>query len=137
MNNRITAIVIAILFFIFWLATLYAGADHPPPLRFLFVIFLDFTASLLVYFRVSVYSEWYQTCKQNRIIRICCEGFFAGLTFALTTMVVSSLGMSLVLTKQSAILFAVVGMVGTGNAMSVYFLCILIPKLLNKFSWIH
>lgn len=40
MHKR-TALLNAFLFFMIWLAILYAGADHPPPPGFVFVVLLD------------------------------------------------------------------------------------------------
>ena len=47
MANLSVATAIAIGFFVIWLGILLAGADFPPPVGFLWVIFLDVVAALL------------------------------------------------------------------------------------------
>ena len=45
MPRRI-ALLSAVIFFLFWLAVLYAGADHPPPPGFIAVVLNDLVAVL-------------------------------------------------------------------------------------------
>lgn len=57
MTPKKIAILIATLFFLFWVVVLYAGADHPPPHGFLWIILADFVCAGVVFLRVPAYSN--------------------------------------------------------------------------------
>lgn len=80
--HKPAALLNAVLFFLFWLAVLYAGADHPPPPGFVFVVLLDLAAAGLVYWRVPVYLAWIANRRGNALLYVVRDGLIAGLTFA-------------------------------------------------------
>ena len=81
MHKR-TALLNAVIFFLFWLAVLYAGADHPPPPGFVAVVLLDLAAAGLVYWRVPVYTGWIAARGVSALPLVVRDGLVAGLLFA-------------------------------------------------------
>ncbi|WP_339899121.1 hypothetical protein [uncultured Gilvimarinus sp.] len=77
------ALVIAIAFFIFWLSVLYAGADHPPPAGFAWLILIVAICSLVVYLRLPCYWQWAYTRRSMRKCRVLLDGAIAGATLAI------------------------------------------------------
>ena len=73
-------------FFLLWLGVLYAGADHPPPPGFLWLVLLDLIASLLVYLRVPTYAAWHAARRPHRVLRVLRDGALTGLAFATGTL---------------------------------------------------
>ena len=125
MANLSVATAIAIGFFVIWLGILLAGADFPPPVGFLWVIFLDVVAALLVYIRVPTYITWLDNRKKGRFLHALLDGFIIGLVFALTTMLLPgggepSLPPPYLIDRLTW--FAVVGVVGAVNAGLVMFI---------------
>ncbi|MFZ2089447.1 MAG: hypothetical protein WAU47_12810, partial [Desulfobaccales bacterium] len=51
-------VIIAISFVVTWVGTLYAGADHPPPVGFIWLIFLVCLGGLVVFWRIPSYTAW-------------------------------------------------------------------------------
>ncbi len=116
---------LAVGFFILWLLILLAGADFPPPPGFVWVVFLDLVAGLLVYVRVPTYVRWITVKKKNRFLRACGEGLLVGLVFALGTMLLPGSGEPSVTPGwiDRVIWFVVVGLVGVVNAIVLYACC--------------
>jgi hypothetical protein len=81
MHRRVAQLNAAI-FFLVWLAILYAGADHPPPPGFVVVVLLDLIAAGLVYWRVPLYLAWIASRRRNALLFVVLDGLVAGLTFA-------------------------------------------------------
>ena len=81
MHKR-AALLNAVIFFLFWLVVLYAGADHPPPPGFVGVVLLDRAAAGLVYSRVPVYLAWIASRRGNALLYVMQDGLIAGLAFA-------------------------------------------------------
>lgn len=79
------AFAFAAAFFLVTLVVLYAGADHPPPVGFLWVVFLDLVAAGLVYLRVPTYAAWQASRRPGRVLRVLRDGAFVGLLFGLIT----------------------------------------------------
>ena len=114
---------IATGFFVIWLAILLAGADFPPPIGFLWVVFLDIVAAFVIHFRVPTYVLWVEQRERGRLARALLDGLAIGLVFALATVLVPGGG------EPSAprpgwidyfVWFAIVGSVGAVNAGVVY-----------------
>lgn len=80
--HKLAALLNAVIFFLFWLAVLYAGADHPPPPGFVFVVLLDLAAAGLVYWRVPVYWMWSRARGSRALPLVARDGLMAGLLFA-------------------------------------------------------
>lgn len=76
---------IAAAFFVLCLVILLAGADHPPPPGFLWIVLLDLVAAGLVYWRVPTYAGWHADRQPGRLIRVLRDGAAAGLFFGLVT----------------------------------------------------
>ena len=135
--NRI-ALINAALFFVFWLVVLWAGADHPPPPRFVALIPLILLAAGLVYWRVPAYLGWMAAGEHGRLLRVAGEGAAAGLLFAALGILLSLLlgsgatGVEKALSSAAAIAlwFAVLAAVGAGNALTIYFVNALVRRSL-------
>jgi hypothetical protein len=76
------ALLNAVIFFLVWLVILYAGADHPPPPGFIFVVLLDLVAAGLVYWRVPFYMAWIASRRRNALLFVVLDGLVAGLACA-------------------------------------------------------
>ena len=61
-----------------WLLLLLAGADHPPPPRFVSVLPVLLVAALLVYWRAAGYARWRSQRRPWRVGRVIGEGALAG-----------------------------------------------------------
>ena len=66
--HRLAALLNAVLFFLFWLIVLYAGADHPPSPGFVAGVLLDLIAAGLVYWRVPIYLAWIASRRRNALL---------------------------------------------------------------------
>ena len=71
----------AVIFFLFWLVVVYAGADHPPPPGFVAVVLLDLAAALVCW-RVPVCWTWSATRGCRALSRVVRDGLITGLLFA-------------------------------------------------------
>ena len=112
--------IISVSFAAFWLGVLYAGADHPPPVGFLWLIPLVLICAAVVYWRLPAYAFWSRQHRPYRILRVAFDGLVAGLVVALVT----SLGTWSDATTTSWVNFliwaCVLGGVGLLNALVVY-----------------
>jgi FtsH-binding integral membrane protein len=125
LSRRRAAVISAVLFFVFWLAVLYAGADHPPPRGFILVALLDLIAASLVFWRVPYYLDWMQTRRRRRLLWVVRDGLIAGLVIALLGVLASALigGGEPTVTPSiggAAIWVAVLAGVGVANALALY-----------------
>ena len=124
MHKR-TALLNAVLFFVVWLAILYAGADQPPPPGFIFVVLLDLVAAGVVYWRVPFYLAWIASRRRNALLFVVLDGLVAGLAFAALPLAARwwlgggepSVAPTM---ADSLIWLAVVGVVGALNAVAIY-----------------
>ncbi len=117
-------ILLAVGFSILWLLILLGGADFPPPSGFVWVVFLDLVAGLLVYVRVPTYIRWIKIKKRYRFLRACAEGLLVGLVFALIPLLVGSGEPSVTPSWIDRVIwFMVVGLVGVVNAIGIYACC--------------
>ena len=134
MTHQRIAAIIAVLFFFVWLVILYAGADHPPPKGFAWVVLLDLVAALLVFWRVPYYLDWMQTGLTHRLLWVVRDGLVAGAAFALLAMLVVPVlgagepGVSPTI-RDRAIWFAVLAAVGIANALAIYRASVLLAKV--------
>ena len=123
--HKLVALLNAVIFFLFWLAVLYAGADHPPPPGFVAVVLLDLAAAALVYWRVPVYWTWLAMHGSRALPLVVRDGLVAGLLFAAVAMVGSWLlgGGEPTVNRSApavAIWFAVAGSVAVATAVGIY-----------------
>lgn len=127
-------ILLAVGFSILWLLILLGGADFPPPSGFVWVVFLDQVAGLLVYVRVPTYVRWIKIKKRYRFLRTCAEGLLVGLGFAFGTMLLPGSGEPSVTPGwiDRVIWFVVVGLVGVVNAIGLYACCVWCTKRLPE-----
>ena len=121
-SYRRNALVSGGIFFIFWLAVLYAGADHPPPPGFVAIVFLVGVCALLVYYRVPTYIGWYRQRKPHRLLYVLLDGLVAGAAAGLLVMLLPGGGEpTAVPTVGDRILwFAILGLVGMANSVAVH-----------------
>ncbi len=110
-------------FFFFWLVVMLAGADFPPPVGFLYLVFLDLVAALLVIVRAPTYMAWSAQGKPGRLLRAFIDGALVGILFAAMTVLLNPVGEPSVqptLTDR-VIWHGVLAGVGAANALAVYF----------------
>jgi hypothetical protein len=112
--------IISVAVAVFWLGVLYAGADHPPPVGFLWLIPLVLSCAAIVYWRLPAYATWSRQRTPQRFSRVVFDGLAAGLVVAL----VASLGTWRASTAMSLasllVWFCVLGGVGMLSALVVY-----------------
>ena len=114
--------LIAIAFFSIWIGILYLGADHPPPVGFLWLVLFCFIASVGVYVRVPVYADWSMNRRKYRFLRVFVEGCIAGLAIALVTLLFNGNGEPGIQPTwiDRVIWFLILAVVGAVNAFVVY-----------------
>ena len=125
MTGMPNASKIAIGFFVTWLGILLAGADFPPPVGFLWIVFLDVIAAALVYVRVPTYLKWLDSRKKGRLLFSLLDGLAIGLVFALTTMLLPGGGEPSLPPPNlldRLIWCVILGAIGAANAGLVYFI---------------
>jgi hypothetical protein len=111
-------LAVALVFALFWLAVLYAGADHPPPTGFLWLAAIVLLCALVVFWRFPTYQTWSRPLKALAIGRVVLEGALAGLTVGLIFLIAQDPGSQHIL--DSAIWLAVLGAVGMLNALAIF-----------------
>ena len=133
MRNK-GALAIAVGFFVFWLAVLYAGADHPPPPGFVLLVLLVAVAAALVYVRTPTYVDWAATRRAGRLWRVLGEGFAVGVLFGVAPVLLPGGGEPSVAPGWGAYLlwFLVLGGVGVANAVLVYACSALLASILKR-----
>lgn len=134
MMSRQSRLIIAAGFFVVWIGILYAGADHPPPVGFLWLVLLCLLAAGVVYLRMPTYANWSATRHRFRLIRVFLDGIVAGLIFALIPLVFNGGGEPGIQPTWAdrMIWFAVLAGVGAANAMIVYFFSSVSGRLDHK-----
>ena len=121
MSNRKIAAVNAIVFFVFWLLVLLAGADFPPPVGFIWIIFTAAVCAAVVYWRVPTYIDWYRTRRAGRHWRVLLDGAVAGLIIALPFVLTGSGEPSITMRPVDyAIWFTVLAVMGVLNSVTLY-----------------
>jgi hypothetical protein len=118
------ATVIAVAFAVAWLLILLAGADHPPPLGFLWLLPMLLVGALLVYWRATAYAMWKSQSRPWRVGRVIAEGMVAGLVVAIVLRAVPWSGEPGIRVSATGtfIWLVVVGAIGSANAFVAYFL---------------
>lgn len=124
-------LAIAVGFFVFWLAVLYAGADHPPPPGFVLLVLLVAVAAVLVYVRTPTYVAWAATRRAGRLWRVLGEGCAVGALFGVAPLLLPGGGEPSVTPGWEAYLvwFLVLGGVGAVNAVLVYACGVLLASI--------
>jgi len=126
------AAIIAISFVATWLAILYAGADHPPPVGFfLWLVPLVSLCGLVVFLRIPNYASWSTLHRPGRFALAMRDGLLAGWVVGTMTLFFPNSGepstpppgFAGVLTW-----FAVLTVVGVFNALLLYGLACTITK---------
>ncbi len=123
MLSKRNRLIIAASFFVIWVGILYAGADHPPPVGFIWVMLLCLIATVLVYFRAPIYASWSATHCRFRLLRVLLDGTAVGLVFAFITIVFNNGGEPTIQPTgiDTVIWFVVLVFVGAANALLIYF----------------
>jgi hypothetical protein len=128
MSCRKIAFINAIIFFIFWLLVLLAGADKPPPLGFIWLILAVGLCSAAVYWRVPTYIDWARTRRAGRYWRALLDGAVAGLLIAVPFALNGSGEPSITMQPADyAIWFAVLAVMGMLNSVALYLINALMP----------
>jgi hypothetical protein len=133
--NAKPRLLLAAGFFGIWVAILYAGADHPPPIGFLWLIVLVLACATVVYLRVPRYATWSSTRRRGRMLLVVLDGAIAGLVTGSIPMVfrfrenpaVPDITVTGVLTW-----FAVLVAMGAVNAVLVYAITAVLEKRLHS-----
>lgn len=114
--------LIAIAFFSIWIGILYLGADHPPPVGFLWLVLFCFIAATAIYVRVPVFADWSTNRRQYRFLRVFVEGCIAGFAIALVTLLFNGNGEPGIQPTwiDRVIWFLILAFVGAVNAFVVY-----------------
>lgn len=124
MSDRRFALWLALAVFVGWLAILLAGADHPPPRGFLWIVLLDFIAGGCVYLRVPRYLYWQSRRMPGRYLRVLFDGLVIGLAFGAVPMLVGGGEPSVTPTWIDRVIwFTVLALVGMFNTTLVYTCC--------------
>ena len=133
MPPRRIAAINGILFFIFWLIILLAGADFPPPAGFLWLVIVVAVCAIVVYWRIPTYIQWSQEKKRGRFLRVMVEGFLAGLVVA-TPFVLFGGGEPSIPMQPIAYLgwFAILGLMGMLNSLALYVINAVVARRLNS-----
>ncbi len=117
------AFKISLGFFLFWLGFHFVIADFPPPVGFLWVIFLNSIAAYLVFIRAPTYRTWLGNRHKGRWLRVALDGFSVGVIFAVALMLIPGNGEPTIPPPgftEHLIWLAALGMYGTVNAGLVY-----------------
>jgi membrane protease YdiL (CAAX protease family) len=123
--------LIAIAFFVIWLAILYAGADHPPPWGFLWLLPLVGAGAVAVYLRIPAYAAWSRSRQPFRLFRVGLEGVAAGSTVGVITLLLPFKGEPSIPSPQitDILIWMVVLMtLGIANAIVLYVLASVFVK---------
>ena len=130
MKTRYSAII-AISFGLTWFAILYAGADHPPPVGFMWTIPFVCMGGLVVFWRIPSYASWCTSRRPGRFALAMLDGIFAGLAFGILTLLIPNTGepsVSPALFTSVLTWLAVIMAVGALNALLLYGLASTISK---------
>ena len=121
-----TAGAIAVIFFLFWLMILLAGADKPPPPGFLLLALVVAACAVVVYWRIPTYIHWHLTQRRGRYGRVLLDGISVGLVLALLFALKGpGEGTPPLRVLDYVIWFAIVGMMGVFNSVTLYALAAL------------
>lgn len=133
MNHRTIGLVFAGGFFVFWMIVLYAGADHPPPLGFLWVVLLDAVAALLVGRRVPTYLAWSLERKPWRWMLAVRDGAVTGLVFGAIPMLLPGTGQPGVhpTSLDRLVWFIVLMSIGSANTLVLYAMSVGVQRFLR------
>jgi hypothetical protein len=107
-----------------WLGILLAGADHPPPIGFVWLVPVLLAFALLVYWRLPAYARLKQDAVPWRWLRVLIEGSFAGLVLATVLHVTPLPGLPFIRPAVSdfAVWMLVIAALGSANALLAYLL---------------
>ena len=116
----------ALGFVLVWLLILLAGADHPPPLGFLWLLPALSAVGMLVHWRLPRYARWKVRKAPWRFARVAGEGALAGgvLGAVFAGPRLSVLNMSAFTQGDVWILLSVAAVLGMFNAWVVYGLAV-------------
>ncbi len=129
MSSRRIATINGVVFFVFWLLVLLAGADKPPPRGFLWIVLTVAVCATVVYWRVPTYIDWVRTRRTGRHWRVLLDGIGAGLIIALLFVIGGSGEPSVTMRPVDyAIWFAVLAVMGMINSVALYFINMLVAR---------
>jgi hypothetical protein len=117
---------LAAFFFAFWVVILLAGADFPPPVGFLYLVWIVLLCSAVVYWRTLTYVKWQTGQDRLRYLRVMLDGILAGFIAGAILIILPGGGESGVTTRaiDYAIWFAVLALMGVINAVAIYFITV-------------
>ena len=123
MSLRKIAAINAIVFFVFWLLVLLAGADKPPPIGFIWIVLTVGICAAVVYWRVPTYIDWARTRRVGRYWRVLLDGAVAGTIIALPFALQGSGEPSVTMQPVDYVIwFSVLAGMGILNSVAIYFI---------------
>jgi hypothetical protein len=123
--------IIAVLFAVTWLGILYAGADHPPPVGFIWIIFFVCMGGLVVFWRIPSYASWCGSRRPGRFALAMLDGFLAGLAVGIVTLLIPNTGEPSVALGFANVL-TWLGVVMSVGALNALFVCWLTSTLIRS-----
>ena len=121
MSKQKIAGINAIVFFLFWILVLLAGADFPPPLGFIWIVVAVAVCAAVVFWRVPTYIDWSRTRRPGRYWRVVLDGIVAGLIVALPFVIGGSGEPSVTMQPLDYVIwFAVLAVMGIFNSVAIY-----------------
>ncbi len=135
MAPRRVGTVNAVIFFLFWLVVLLAGADFPPPPGFRWILIAIAACSAVVYWRVPMYVEWMLYGRPGRYAQVVLDGFVAGLVIALPFALSGSGEPSVAMRPLDYVIwFAVLAAMGTFNSLALFGLNALAVRVSSRIT---
>lgn len=137
MIGKRNRLIIAASFFGVWVGILFAGADHPPPVGFIWVVVLCWIAAVLVYFRAPTYARWSAAQRRFRLLRVLLDGVTVGLVFAFIAIVFNNGGEPSMQPTwiDYAIWFVVLAIGGAANTLLIYFAVFVFARFAKNGRW--
>lgn len=124
-------ILIAVAFFAAWISILYAGADHPPPRGFAWLVVVALPCAAGVYLRAPVYASWSIARRPDRLLRVILEGLAAGMVVGFIVLVSpfgGEPGVGPLRGTHIVIWLAVLAAVGAANSAGLYAVASLLAR---------
>ncbi len=133
MTHRKIAAINAIVFFVFWLFVLLAGADKPPPRGFIWIMLAVAVCAAVVYWRVPTYIDWTCTSRTGRYGLVVLDGVVAGLLVALPFALRGSGEPSITMRPLDYVIwFAVLAVMGVLNSVTLYLINALVARRMGR-----
>ncbi len=132
MNNSKIVLINTILFFVGWNAILLAGADHPPPVGFLWLVLLIAILDFVQYKYLSFFLPQLLQSKKISFVKNLFFFTMGGILISLLCMLVRFESISKVGVYDNYVWVAVITVVGAIYGICFWFFNILLVKMLSS-----